>query len=244
VTEVPLLYETGGDERFDKVVVITAPKALREARREPLPGDRETRLIDDKEKMKRADYAYVNTGSLESSTGSSVGRSKISSVRRSHALTCSSPAAAGVAAWFVHAPPDFDPEASAIRSLPGDRHGPRAQLPPRAGAARRCDLRGVEVPGGREVVVGSDRPDAAAAVDRGRASRCTRAARTSGGRISTTRRSTCRYGSWYSATCSTSTTTSEKRSPPYNAGQGQRRPLARGGSGIRFSGDAVRTSQG
>ena len=65
MTEVPLLYETGGDERFDKVVVITAPKALREARREPLPGDRETRLIDDKEKAKRADYAYVNTGSLE-----------------------------------------------------------------------------------------------------------------------------------------------------------------------------------
>ncbi|HEX7311173.1 MAG TPA: dephospho-CoA kinase [Gaiellaceae bacterium] len=65
VTEVPLLYETGGDERFDKVVVITAPKALREARREPLPGDRETRLIDDKEKTKRSDYAYVNTGSLE-----------------------------------------------------------------------------------------------------------------------------------------------------------------------------------
>jgi dephospho-CoA kinase len=65
VTEVPLLYETGGDERFDKVVVITAPKALREARREPLPGDRETRLIDDKQKAKRADYAYVNTGSLD-----------------------------------------------------------------------------------------------------------------------------------------------------------------------------------
>ncbi len=65
VTEVPLLYETGGDARFDKVVVITAPKALREARREPLPGDRETRLIDDKEKAKRADYTYVNAGSLE-----------------------------------------------------------------------------------------------------------------------------------------------------------------------------------
>ena len=69
VTEVPLLYETGGDERFDKVVVITAPKTLREARREPLPGDRETRLIDDKEKAKRADYAYVNTGSLEELDG-------------------------------------------------------------------------------------------------------------------------------------------------------------------------------
>jgi dephospho-CoA kinase len=65
VTEVPLLYETGGEARFDKVVVITAPKALREARREPLAGDRETRLLDDKEKAKRADYAYVNTGSLD-----------------------------------------------------------------------------------------------------------------------------------------------------------------------------------
>jgi dephospho-CoA kinase len=65
VTEVPLLYETGGDQRFDAVVVITAPKALREARREPMPGDREARLIDDKEKARRADYAYVNTGSLE-----------------------------------------------------------------------------------------------------------------------------------------------------------------------------------
>jgi dephospho-CoA kinase len=65
VTEVPLLYEVGGDLRFDKVVVITAPKALREARREALPGDRETRLLDDKEKVKRADYSYINTGSLE-----------------------------------------------------------------------------------------------------------------------------------------------------------------------------------
>jgi dephospho-CoA kinase len=65
VTEVPLLYETGGDERFDKVVVITAPKALREARREPMAGDRETRLLDDKEKVKRADFSYLNTGSLE-----------------------------------------------------------------------------------------------------------------------------------------------------------------------------------
>lgn len=69
VTEVPLLYETGGDERFDKVVVITAPKALRDARREPMPGDREARLIDDKEKLKRADYAFVNTGSLEELDG-------------------------------------------------------------------------------------------------------------------------------------------------------------------------------
>jgi dephospho-CoA kinase len=65
VTEVPLLYETGGDERFDKVVVITAPKALRDARRTPFPGDRELRLIPDREKARRADFVHENTGSLE-----------------------------------------------------------------------------------------------------------------------------------------------------------------------------------
>src|SRR5213078_4853739 len=64
-TEVPLLYETGGDARFDRIVVVTAPQELREARREPLPGDREARLIDDEEKVRRADYAYENTGSLD-----------------------------------------------------------------------------------------------------------------------------------------------------------------------------------
>lgn len=65
VTEVPLLYETGGDKRFDKVVVITAPKQLREQRRRVTRDDRDERLLPDAEKVKRADYAYVNTGTLE-----------------------------------------------------------------------------------------------------------------------------------------------------------------------------------
>jgi dephospho-CoA kinase len=65
VTEVPLLYETGGDERFDKVVVITAPTKLRRARSQVATDDRESRLIDDREKVARADYAFRNTGSLE-----------------------------------------------------------------------------------------------------------------------------------------------------------------------------------
>jgi dephospho-CoA kinase len=64
VTEVPLLYETGGDTRFDKVVVITAPAKLREQRRRVAPDDRETRLLPDKEKVQRADFSYVNTGTL------------------------------------------------------------------------------------------------------------------------------------------------------------------------------------
>jgi dephospho-CoA kinase len=65
VTEVPLLYETGGDKRFDKVVVITAPAKLREQRRRVTRDDRDMRLLPDKEKVKRADFAYVNTGTLE-----------------------------------------------------------------------------------------------------------------------------------------------------------------------------------
>jgi dephospho-CoA kinase len=65
VTEVPLLYEVGGDARFDKVVTITAPTKLRRARSAVAVDEREARLLPDKEKVKRADYAYTNTGSIE-----------------------------------------------------------------------------------------------------------------------------------------------------------------------------------
>jgi dephospho-CoA kinase len=62
VTEVPLLYEVGAESRFDKVVAITAPRKLREARRGGRADEREARLIPDHEKVKRADFAYTNTG--------------------------------------------------------------------------------------------------------------------------------------------------------------------------------------
>lgn len=65
VTEVPLLYETGGDKRFDKVVVITAPSKVREQRRRVTADSRDTRLLPDEEKVERADFAYVNTGTLD-----------------------------------------------------------------------------------------------------------------------------------------------------------------------------------
>jgi dephospho-CoA kinase len=65
VTEVPLLYESGGDTRFDKVVAITAPAQLRRARSAMAVDERESRLLPDAEKVKRADYAYVNTGSMQ-----------------------------------------------------------------------------------------------------------------------------------------------------------------------------------
>jgi dephospho-CoA kinase len=62
VTEVPLLYEVGGESRFDKVVVVTAPRKLREARRGGRQDERESRLLPEREKVKRGDFVYVNTG--------------------------------------------------------------------------------------------------------------------------------------------------------------------------------------
>jgi dephospho-CoA kinase len=64
VAEIPLLFETGGEKRFDHVVVVTAPLELREARREGV-AEREGRLVPENEKMRRADFCYVNDGSLE-----------------------------------------------------------------------------------------------------------------------------------------------------------------------------------
>jgi dephospho-CoA kinase len=65
VTEVPLLYEVGGETRFDKVVGSTAPPKLREQRRRVPRDDRDERLLPDREKAKRADFVYVNTGTPE-----------------------------------------------------------------------------------------------------------------------------------------------------------------------------------
>ena len=63
VTEVPLLYEVGGESRFDKVVVVTASPEARIARRIGPLREREQRLVPEEEKMKRADFVYVNDGS-------------------------------------------------------------------------------------------------------------------------------------------------------------------------------------
>jgi dephospho-CoA kinase len=65
VTEVPLLYEVGGEKRFDVVVAITAPADLRERRSKVPLAERSQRLIPDEEKLRRADFSYVNDGSLE-----------------------------------------------------------------------------------------------------------------------------------------------------------------------------------
>jgi dephospho-CoA kinase len=65
VVEVPLLYETGGEARFDKVVVVTAPEDVRAGRRRPKDDGRDARLLPEADKVARADFAYVNDGTLE-----------------------------------------------------------------------------------------------------------------------------------------------------------------------------------
>ncbi|HJV29622.1 MAG TPA: dephospho-CoA kinase [Gaiellaceae bacterium] len=66
VVEVPLLYETGGEARFDAVVVITAPEETRRARTDVADvAERQGRLLSDEEKAGKADFVYVNDGSLE-----------------------------------------------------------------------------------------------------------------------------------------------------------------------------------
>jgi dephospho-CoA kinase len=64
-TEVPLLYEAGGQDRFDKVVLVTAPPSVRATRSQVPLELRQARLIPDEEKAKRADYVYVNDGTLD-----------------------------------------------------------------------------------------------------------------------------------------------------------------------------------
>jgi dephospho-CoA kinase len=65
VTEVPLLFEVGSEAAFDRIVVVTAPRKLREQRRQVPTDNRDGRLIDDAEKVERADFHYVNTGTFE-----------------------------------------------------------------------------------------------------------------------------------------------------------------------------------
>lgn len=64
VAEVPLLYEAGADDRFDFVVAVTASRDVRARRRGHSLHEREQRLIADEEKLARADFAYVNEGTL------------------------------------------------------------------------------------------------------------------------------------------------------------------------------------
>jgi dephospho-CoA kinase len=88
VVEIPLLFETGAESRFDAVVAITAPQELR-ARRKQLTRleERERRLLPDEEKLRRADFAYVNDGTpaeLDAFVGDVMARLEERLVARGH----------------------------------------------------------------------------------------------------------------------------------------------------------------
>jgi dephospho-CoA kinase len=62
---VPLLYEVGAERLFDAVVAVTAPAGVRASRLGTSVAERERRLIPDDQKLERADFAYVNDGTLD-----------------------------------------------------------------------------------------------------------------------------------------------------------------------------------
>jgi dephospho-CoA kinase len=69
VIEVPLLFESGGEKRFDTTVAIVTADAVRReraaARGHALVDEREARQLAQDEKAKRADHIVENDGSVE-----------------------------------------------------------------------------------------------------------------------------------------------------------------------------------
>ena len=71
VFEIPLLFETGGESEFDKVVVVSAPASMqrervlsRPARSEAMLGALLDRQTPDQEKRRRADFVIDTGGDL------------------------------------------------------------------------------------------------------------------------------------------------------------------------------------
>lgn len=72
ILDIPLLYETGGEARVEKVVVVSAPAAVQRARVMQRPGMTAEKLdailarqTPDADKRRRADYVIDTSGGLD-----------------------------------------------------------------------------------------------------------------------------------------------------------------------------------
>ena len=64
VHEAPTLFEAGIADRYDMIVLVTAPEEVRESRR-PGAQERMRHQLPEAEKAARSDIVYENTGTLE-----------------------------------------------------------------------------------------------------------------------------------------------------------------------------------
>jgi dephospho-CoA kinase len=76
IFEIPLLFETGGEKEFDKVIVVSAPAAVQRARVLERQGMSSAKLesilqrqTPDEEKRRRADFLIDTGGDLSTTEG-------------------------------------------------------------------------------------------------------------------------------------------------------------------------------
>ena len=180
VTEVPLLYEVGAEERFDRVIVITAPRQLREQRRRVPRDSRDDRLLARLREDRAGGLPLRQHGHVRGSRP--VGDGVMEELTRREDRAAPDPPQCGLDAIVgrrgargcargrrargVAVGARLARSAPLPAALRGDRHGARAQLRPRPGAARGRDLHREPVSRRRPLVRGRRRPDAAPPRDR------------------------------------------------------------------------------